>query len=83
MEANKKMWALVYGLLNFQYAQFNKGCTEVFQTALQVQDLQNNKKSVRSVAAACGIPKRTLFEYASGKVENGSKHGPPTTLTVA
>ena len=62
-------------------AQSKKWCTEDLCTALQ--DLQTNKKSIRVVAAAYGIPKSTLFDYASGKVEIGSKQGPPTTLTIA
>ena len=62
-------------------AQSKKWRTEDLRTALQ--DLQTNKKSIRVVAAAYGIPKSTLFNYASGKVEIGSKQGPPTTLTIA
>ena len=62
-------------------AQSKKWRTEDLRTALQ--DLQTNKKSIRVIAAAYGIPKSTLFDYASGKVEIGSKQGPPTTLTIA
>ena len=51
--------------------------------AAAVKDVREKKLSVRAVAAAHGIPKSTLFDYASGKVEIGSKRGPDTILTVA
>ena len=38
---------------------------------------------MRTAAAAYGIPKSTLYDYASGKVEFGSKRGPDTILTAA
>ena len=47
------------------------------------QKLCTTKSSLRSVVAAYGIPKSTLSDYASGKVEIGSKQGPPTVLTTA
>ena len=51
--------------------------------AAAVEDIREKKLSVRAAAAAHGIPKSTLFNYASGKVEIGSKHGPDTILTAA
>ena len=38
---------------------------------------------IRAAAVAYGIPKSTLYDYASGKVEIGSKRGPDTILTAA
>ena len=51
--------------------------------AAAVKDIREKKMSVRAAAAAHGIPISTLFDYASGKVEIGSKRGPDTILTVA
>ena len=51
--------------------------------AAAVEDIREKKLSVRTAAAAHGIPKSTLFDYASGKVEIGSKRGPDTILTAA
>lgn len=41
------------------------------------------KISIRKAAAAHGVPKSTLYDYASGKVEIGSRPGPDTILTAA
>ena len=44
---------------------------------------REKKLSIRVAAAAHGIPKSTLYDYASGKVEVGSRCGPDTVLTAA
>ena len=53
------------------------------QLLAALQELRTTKSSLRSVVAAYDIPKSTLSDYASGKVEIGSKQGPPTVLTTA
>ena len=53
------------------------------QLLAALKELHTIKSSLQSVAAAYGIPKSTLSDYASGKVEIGSKQGPPTVLTTA
>lgn len=51
--------------------------------ALQYYHTHKGKESQRSVAAAFGIPKSTFSDYVSGKVEVGSRPGPPSVLTKA
>ena len=48
-----------------------------------VSDVHDKKISIRTAAAAHGIPKSTLYDYAVGKIEVGSRCGPDTVLTVA
>ena len=52
------------------------------------QDLENavvaireEKMSMRKAAEAYGVPKSTLYDHVKGKVEVGSRPGPPTVLT--
>jgi len=51
--------------------------------ALQYYHTHKGKESQQSVAAAFGIPKFTFSDYVSGKVEVGSRPGPPSVLTKA
>lgn len=48
-----------------------------------LKDIHKKKTSIRAAATAHGIPKTTLFDYATGHVEVGSKRGPDTILTAA
>ena len=48
-----------------------------------LRDVQDRKVPVRMAAAAHGVPKSMLYDYASGKVEFGSKRGPDTILAAA
>ena len=41
------------------------------------------KLSIRTAAAAHGVPKSTLYVYAKGRIEVGSRSGPDTVLTAA
>ena len=49
------------------------------------KDIHEKKTPIQAAAAAHGIPisKVTLFDYASGHVEVGSKRGPESILTAA
>ena len=49
------------------------------------KDIHEKKTPIQATAAAHGIPisKVTLFDYASGHVEVGSKRGPESILTAA
>ena len=51
------------------------------------QDLENavvaireEKMSMRKAVEAYGVPKSTLYDHVKGKVEVGSRPGPPTVL---
>ena len=48
-----------------------------------LQDIRHNKMAVRRAAMVHGIPKSTLYDYASGRIKVGSRHGPDTILTAA
>ena len=48
-----------------------------------VSDVHDKKMSIRTAAAAHGIPKSMLYDYAVGKIEVGGRCGPDTVLTVA
>ena len=61
-------------------ASRKKWTNEQLHAALE--HLHTSKESLRSVATAYGIPSSTLSDYAAGKVEIGSKPGPPTVLTT-
>ena len=49
------------------------------------KDIHEKKTHIQATAAAHSIPipKVTLFDYASGRVEVGSKRGPESILTAA
>ena len=48
-----------------------------------LEDIECNKISFRHAAAKYDIPKSTLCDYVSGKVEVGRKPGPPSVLSIA
>ena len=50
---------------------------------LAVTDIREKKISFRKAEVTYGIPKSTLHDYVSGKVEIGCKPGPSSILTVA
>lgn len=48
-----------------------------------VHDIREKKISYREAEAAYGIPKSTLYDYSTGKVEFGARPGPLSILTAA
>ena len=45
-----------------------------------LEDLHSGKCSFRKAALKYGIPKSTLNDYTTGKVEVGKRHGTPSVL---
>ena len=45
--------------------------------------VQQEKVSLRVAAAIYGVPRSTLYDYVTGKVEIGSRRGPDSVLTAA
>ena len=58
-------------------------CWSLNDLEAALKDIHEKKTSIRAAAAAHGVPKSTLFDYASGRVEVASKRGPDIILTAA
>ena len=48
---------------------------------LALEALKENKYTIREAAAAYNVPKSTLGDRVSGRVQMGAKSGPDTYLT--
>ena len=48
-----------------------------------MQAVRDKKLSIRAASCAYGIPRSTLYDYLTGKVEIGCRKGPDSILTIA
>ena len=45
--------------------------------------VRDKKLSIRAASCACGIPRSTLYDYLTGKVEIECGKGPDSVLIIA
>ena len=68
----RKLYSLVVLLMFFFARMASKGAWSQEDLVAAVHDIRE-KKIFRKAEAAYGIPKSTLYDYATGKVEFGTK----------